>query len=285
MDDNRSVAHPSDMRAWTTISCQAGHDSHATRNVDLVLCGQTPYHDYAPIPEHLATAFTLNVWDYESYADETVYCPAHDAVSETLATLGVWEPCETSLLLHAFKHAPRGSRFLDFGAQIGYFSTLAAVSGIRTLAFEADSECAELIADNARLNHADELVTVVNVRVDGDTAPLALAAPVRVLKIDLEGAENHAIRVCQPLLLAGLVDYVLMEVSPCFDSYYPDLMVDLRDMGYIPHLTPPKRIPPHLLESPLDDVKMFKLDYTDANLRAEVASWDQANVWLVREGL
>lgn len=274
-----------DMRTWSTISCQAGHDSHATRNVDLVLCGPTAYTDLAPIPEYLAAAFTLNVWDYTQYADCDVYCPGHDAVSQTLATLGVWEPCETSLLLDAFRNAPKGSRFLDFGAQIGYFSILAANSGIRTLAFEADPECADLIAENARLNHVDDRVTVVNTRVDEDTAPLALTSPVRVVKIDLEGAEDQAIRVCQPLLLAGLVDYVLMEVSPVFDSYYGDLLVDLRDMGYIPHLTPPKRTPPHLLESPLDDVKMFKLDYTDADLRAEVASWHQENVWLVREGL
>ncbi len=81
-------------------------------------------------------------------------------VSKTLRETGLWEPYETALLLDAL--AP-GNCFLDVGANIGYFSVLAAsrvgASG-QVFAFEPEPGNAALLRHSVALNGFDSVVTV-----------------------------------------------------------------------------------------------------------------------------
>jgi len=82
-------------------------------------------------------------------------------VSRRLREEGVWEPFETELVLAALEP---GDVFVDAGANIGYFSILAAArvgeSGA-VFAFEPDPANAALLRDSARRNALDSVVTVV----------------------------------------------------------------------------------------------------------------------------
>jgi FkbM family methyltransferase len=82
-------------------------------------------------------------------------------VSRRLREEGVWEPFETSLLLALLRP---GDVFVDVGANIGYFSVLAASRVGDTgavFAFEPDPENYRLLVANAALNGVAHRVTAV----------------------------------------------------------------------------------------------------------------------------
>ena len=82
-------------------------------------------------------------------------------VSRRLREEGVWEPCESQLVLALLRP---GDVFVDAGANIGYFSLLAAsrvgATG-RVYAFEPDPDNFRLLEANARLNGMSGCVTAV----------------------------------------------------------------------------------------------------------------------------
>lgn len=81
-------------------------------------------------------------------------------VSRRLREEGVWEPFETELVLAAL--AP-GDVFVDAGANIGYFSVLAAAAvgeGGAVFAFEPDPANAALLRESVRRNGFEGIVTV-----------------------------------------------------------------------------------------------------------------------------
>lgn len=82
-------------------------------------------------------------------------------VSRCIREEGVWEPYETSLLLGLLQP---GDVFLDVGANIGYFSVLAAslVGGSGAVfAFEPDPDNFRLLSANAELNGFGDRITAV----------------------------------------------------------------------------------------------------------------------------
>ncbi len=82
-------------------------------------------------------------------------------VSQRLREVGIWEPFETSLVLRLLRP---GAVFVDVGANIGYFSVLAAsVVGAQgtVFAFEPDPENFRLLRANAELNGLEHCITAV----------------------------------------------------------------------------------------------------------------------------
>ena len=78
-------------------------------------------------------------------------------VSRRIREHGVWEPYETSLVLRLLQP---GDVFVDVGANIGYFSVLAASlvgDAGKVFAFEPDPDNFQLLCANAELNGLDEL--------------------------------------------------------------------------------------------------------------------------------
>jgi FkbM family methyltransferase len=82
-------------------------------------------------------------------------------VSRRIREEGVWEPYETSLLLSLLR---QGDVFVDVGANIGYFSLLAAsLVGEQgaVFAFEPDPDNYRLLLANAELNGMEHRITAV----------------------------------------------------------------------------------------------------------------------------
>ena len=83
------MTHPNNMTAWPEIHCQHGHDKHPTKHVLVDLSKRHGYADHPQIPRHLACRFPMFIWDYgHEMLEGDGYCPAVDAVSETIDTLG-----------------------------------------------------------------------------------------------------------------------------------------------------------------------------------------------------
>lgn len=274
------------MTSMDVIACQRGHEHHATRLVTVNLGGQTPYADLAPVPMRLRRSFQMVLFDPGQYPiDGGPYCPAHDAVSHTIYELGIWEPRETILTLTVLRP---DDVMLDLGAQIGWFSLLAASCEAKVWAWEADAQARRLLQQSAKINGwmPNGLIESSQFRIDPDTPTLGARTqtPLRLVKIDVEGAEFDAVRILDEALDAGNVDHLCMEVSPCFGYGYGDLVQRIIDHGYESYLLPPKQQPPVALDDPAKALDPYRLHTMSPNaLRAEVESWHQEDVWFKHE--
>jgi Met-10+ like-protein len=271
------MSHPNDMSVWSDIVCQRGHDTHKTRSVSVDLASAHGYRDQPPIPRRLARSFDMFIWDTDRYpVDGGPYCPAHDAVSETIVSHRIWEPAETIMTLLVCETP---GMVLDFGAQIGWFTLLAASCGRSVVAWEADPDCARLVKRNADLNNWAGLVTVLNHRISLDSEVINVPGHVRFAKVDVEGAEDQVTRILWPAIQAGQVDHMLIEVSPVFAGYYPELVADIIQAGYCAYLMPAKSRPPFRLRAG-EDLEPLRIDTLGVGPLGElVSSLHQANVW------
>ena len=172
-------------------------------------------------------------------------------ISPRIRAEGIWEPFETALLLTLLRP---GDVFVDAGANIGYFTVLAAArvgAAGQVFAFEPDPDNCRLLRDSVRCNGLDTTVTVVEaglaaedrsgmLYLSGDnlgdhqtyaTAECRVARPIRlvhganwlarhtarvdVLKVDTQGAEYEVIRGLMPLLRTQATPpHIILELTP-----------------------------------------------------------------------
>jgi len=110
---------------------------------------------------HTATPVELHIPDFSLPLQLYVHGEQDRFVSQRLREQGIWEPYETSLVLSLLRP---GDVFVDVGANIGYFSVVAAsVVGAQgaVFAFEPDPDNCRLLRANAELNGFDERIIVV----------------------------------------------------------------------------------------------------------------------------
>jgi FkbM family methyltransferase len=183
-----------------------------------------------------STPVALNVPDISRPLRLYVHGEQDRHVSRRLREAGIWEPYESSLLLSLLRPA---DVFVDAGANIGYFSVLAAsVVGPQgsVFAFEPDPDNYRLLQANAELNGMADCITAVEAALSdtegegrlylstdnlgdhqvftGDgprsSVPIALlrgcdylaekTGRIDLVKIDTQGAEYHVVAGLMPLL-------------------------------------------------------------------------------------
>lgn len=184
--------------------CAAGHPYHATTGVHVT--GAHPMHDW---PQLSGVDFTMAVFDAFAYRDTAGFCPADSDVARTLLTVGVWEGWESALALDVLRSGP--GIVVDFGANQGWYSLLAVTTGHDVLAVEAEPDTARVLAANLAGK-----ATIARGWVDADTPILPAGPRIRLAKADVEGAEVHCVTTLAESLEAGLVDYLLVEMTPAF---------------------------------------------------------------------
>ena len=225
------------------VLCELGHDSHEVELINVCLRGQPVVREYPAIPDHLATEFSMWVYKHVGYEGAQGYCPARDDVCLSLEKNRIWEGYETLLALEIFHCGDRSQIVLDFGAQLGWYSLLAAKAGYWTLAFDAYEENLKHLWNSAVVNKLDHTIMPVCLWLDEKTTPARFNWKndnVLFLKADVEGAEEHVIRHCWQLIKDRKVQYLLLEISPCFNNSYLQIMLDLWKAGYDAFLVPSK---------------------------------------------
>lgn len=206
--------------------CEAGHDAHRVIVTSTV---QGP----------------MVVFNASHYRDQPGYCTGDDAVSRSLIAAGHHEEGirhglgELGVLDH-----PNGDLVLDFGTHVGWYTLMAAQAGFDVLGFDGEPEHLTMVERNMRRAGVAERVTLCRVWLDEDTPQLDPEGcpPIRLLKADVEGAEEHVLRIAWPLIDAGLVTHLLLEISPVFNDSYPALVARLVDKGYTVHRFYPTRL-------------------------------------------
>ena len=197
------------------------------------------------------TAVALQIPDLPQALHLYVHGEQDQFVSRRIREEGVWEPYETSLLLALLSP---GDVFIDVGANIGYFSVLAAsVVGDQgaVFAFEPDPDNFQLLQANAVLNAQQNCITIVPAALSDVTGEgrLFLAADnlgdhqvyageearpsiaiallqgseylearlqrLDLIKVDTQGSEFHVIAGLMPLLLRlQRKPRIIIELTP-----------------------------------------------------------------------
>lgn len=199
-------------------NCSFGHKSHKTKVVNTKLGPMT-------------------VYDVDHYMDlPPGYCPGRDDISRTLINQQPWEK-EVSARFESIVRNGNSVVVWDIGAQIGWFTRLAQNLGCVVAAIEGSQENLALLRENSNPG-----TIIIDTWFDENTEPLARSKMEKVIwdsphpyaielvKIDIEGAEQHAIRFLEPILQD--VKNIIMEVSPVFNDSYPDLLKKLENEGF-----------------------------------------------------
>lgn len=248
-------------------ACEADHGAHARVETTATIGG---------------LAANLTIFDWEQYQWVGGYCTGQDELSKSIAVNGLWEKFGTALAAAVLQTGPPAV-VLDFGAHIGWFTLLAAMSGHEVVSFDADAEHVEVLAGNADANHVRDRVTVIRCWIGADTNQLpGSAPPIRFLKCDLEGGENHALRVTHDLFAEGAVEYAMFEVSPVFADHYPATVQAIVDCGYRAYLVPDERFD-EFQADPLGAIVAYRIDGPD--LAETISAMHQRDVFFAREDL
>jgi FkbM family methyltransferase len=94
-----------------------------------------------------------------------------NSVSKAVRETGIWEPPVRDAVL---KYLEPDWTFLDLGANIGYFSLLAASRGNHVIAVEPNPEALKYFKQSIAENHFEELIDLREVAVSSSTQKLTL---------------------------------------------------------------------------------------------------------------
>lgn len=213
--------------------CEAGHNSHNIIRVPTI-------------------QGDMWVYDNDRYKNYKGYCTGQDDVSQTLKNVQVWEKEETDLIKSILEAGDKTHSFIDVGAHVGWYSLLASKLGYPIAAFEAEGESCELIKANININKLPP-ISIFNMWIDENSKLVALIKDIELIKIDIEGNEQYAIKLFEKVIERGGVKHIVMEVSPTFNDSYPALVQKLVDYGYYVY---------ELDMKPFD----FKYDFDQTNL-------------------
>lgn len=203
------------------VNCQLGHASHDVIEVSTV-------------------QGRFKCFDVPKYAsDEPGWCLGRYNVSDRLIVEGHWEPHDSVPIESILRAGDRSRLVIDFGANVGWYTIMAAKLGYDVLAIDDEAENISVLRQNAELHRVEYLVTAWQAWVDEgftlDTGPAwnrqpAINCDVELVKIDLESHDRHAVSAVWPFI--DRVHNLYVEISPAFRDDYPDLVNRLVGAGF-----------------------------------------------------
>jgi hypothetical protein len=243
--------------------------------VPVALAKADFFPDLTPIPQRLWRAFNIEVFD-----DMTI--DGDWAVSDSIKRHGVWEPVETAVMSSAFAGNP-GSWFVDIGCHVGWYTAIARSWGLPTLAVDVSELCLAMLE-----RRHDDGIAIQKAWIDSQyKAPAGIVEGPVIMKMDIEGAEQHAVKAWREWFIQGDVTHCLMEISPVFNASYPHIVNNLVALGYECWVLPLKQTPPPIL----DDTRTYLLDectglhlLSERDRRRWINHWPQFNAVFTKEG-
>jgi FkbM family methyltransferase len=167
-------------------------------------------------------------------------------ISNYIRKHGCWEPITTEVLIEVFRSSP-GSTFVDIGANIGWFSLVAASEGVPVVAFEPVDENYQIFRQSIDVNGWGDRIDLRGIAIGEEKGSLIInispnnmgvcstrdirssgthcqlcdverlddilnTGPL-VVKVDVEHMELNVLRGMEKLFQKGLVTHLVMEIS------------------------------------------------------------------------
>lgn len=173
----------------------------------------------------------MYVFDQKKYSNNAgAYCPGQDAVSENLTIEGQWESHDSKVIKKILEEGDTDNLVIDFGCHIGWYTIMAAKMGYNVLAIDGDLENLRLLEMNAKLHNVWDKIETIYTWVDRNSKPLKLDDNIELVKMDIEGNEEHALAMCRNIL--SQINNLYVEISPAFNDSYPDLVKQITNEGF-----------------------------------------------------
>lgn len=259
--------------------CSVGHDEHKRFLVQRQIGDLNVIYQIYDWREYFIT-----VDGNETVSEHGKYCTGQDIISYCIDQQKVWEAEETAVQLDILSEQTSGV-MLDFGSHIGYYSILAALKGYQVASFDSSAENLALLKESADQNDVEDRIHSYYCLLDDQVPVLSRdAEEVQLVKIDIEGAERHAIQMCADLIGGRKIKYLIMEVSPVFNDTYPALVETIAGQGYDVYLINSDKTWEHheeLMDAPLATVKKYS-EIPAEGRKEYVASLHQENFLFVR---
>ena len=184
------------------------HDSHPVIVSKVLMPGVGP--------------LEMDTYDCDQFEGIPTYCPGNDDVSRTLHLYGHWEPLGSAWVSEILTDS--AGLVIDVGCQIGWYSLMATMLAHPVLAIDAVAEHVEMT--KATLDMNGKMAATCLAWLDDDTPEVnGEGAPmVTLMKVDIEGAERHALRVFNPLIEARKIKNITLEMSPVFNDSYEEII-------------------------------------------------------------
>lgn len=190
--------------------------------------------------------------------------PGDEYISNYIRKYNCWEPITTAVLNEILEVRQPNTVFVDIGANIGYFTLIAAIKGVPVIAFEPIAANYELLTKSILNNNLQNLVSahmislsdkqekiIINVSTQNmglcstrnleqysysQTSETSLldeyfgekTSNNLIIKIDVEEQEKKVLYGMEKTLSSGKVSHIIIEIS----NYDPDIFAFLRYHGY-----------------------------------------------------
>jgi FkbM family methyltransferase len=233
-----------------------------------------------------------------------------DYAGSRLLVTGIWEPFVTMTIERILRP---GDIFVDVGANFGYYSILASnlVQGSgKVIAFECNPNVAVLIKENIQLNNCKNIMLYEHALGDqegninfflsstdtghgsldrGENSKeisvqihkfddINLKLSIRLIKIDVEGAEFRVLKGMNKLLSSTSKPYVICEMSNKFNDRGGDSSKDILEymhsFGYKAKFIP-------LSQSPYPPFESLSVEFEEATLEKILDSKDMRDILFV----
>jgi hypothetical protein len=210
------------------IPCERGHIVHETVLVPIELAA-----DPNPV------TFDLEVYRSHIYknTDPPTWCHGDDGVATGIIGSKTWETFETRLVLDIFANEQPGL-VLDFGTNFGWYTVIAGLLGHDVIGFEMEPETMAVCQRNVDRAGLTDKVTLHQCFVDDEMPRLHADADVLLVKADVESHEFGVVEACWDLLRQKRIQYMLLEISPCFRPGYAALLASVVALGYEAFVVP-----------------------------------------------
>jgi len=214
--------HVDSLVTGTHTNCQIGCATHRHTAVPIDLSFSNRYvPDYPQLPD---IKFRIDCFVEPVASSAAGYCPGRGEVSRSIRSQGIWEGYDTGLAISILEDKSPGI-FMDFGSNVGWYSIIARGLDRNVLAFEADPHFIQSMEVSMSNNGFNTDWMIVHGWIDEDTPSLPIQAGldpaphVRLVKSDTEGAECHVIHMLQNFFEHGMIDYMMLELSPMFGGW------------------------------------------------------------------
>lgn len=122
--------------------------------------------------------------------------------------------------------------FVDVGCQLGYYSVLSSLVGVKTISVDNCESFLTLFKKTIENNNLTN-ITIVKELVDENFNLLEyVSSNINLIKIDIEGSEKFLFSSIEPLLSENKIKNIIMEISPNLDNSYSHLCQKLNSYGY-----------------------------------------------------
>ena len=152
------------------------------------------------------------------------------------------------------------------------------------MAVEACRENLDNVRATAALNGWSSLIEYREEWIGEESRPLRLEGEIALAKIDIEGAEEYAIRWLRRPLTERRIGALLVEISPCFNDSYTGVMRDIMKHGYDAYVIPAKPGPETRAAFEDDPWAALRAFPVPPDINTWIKGIHQENVMFVRHG-